>query len=218
MRQYRATDLFLFAAIFVVFDLLSHFAAVLLPEAAMYMFALTVPMVVLVMMRWGWWSVFFAVGDGLLLTVLNSPAVWQNYLIYGIGHAAILLLLIPLHYIGKQKIAGKWYLSALLVILAWILMNLAITVLQTVFGGDFVQSFLANIGFGLNGLLALALGIVIILVLRRLDGMFEDQVHYLKRLDNERKELMRADEYGEEPIEISEDTLSILRKRDKDLE
>lgn len=219
LKQYRATDLFLFAAILIIFDLFAHYATVWLADAAtVYMFALTVPIVLLVMMRWGWMAIFFAVGDAILLTVLNNPTVWQSYLSYILGNSAMLLLLIPLRFIGKQKIAGKWYFSTLFVICGWILSNFVCSLVQWICGEGLFTSLLANMSFGINGLLALAIGIVLILILRRLDGMFEDQITYLKRLDAERKEKMRIDEFGEVPIEIDEDTLSILRKRDEELE
>lgn len=218
LKRYRATDLFLFTVILAIFDLLAHFAIVLLPGGAFYMFTLTVPIVLLMMMRWGWWGVLYAIFDGVVLSALNAPNVWQNYLSYSIGNAAILLLLIPLHYIGKQKIAGKWYLTALFVVLGWLVMNLFTSFVQFICGEGFLSSLLGNMGFGLTGFMSLAVGMILLLVLRKLDGMFEDQIHYLKRLDEERKEQMRLDEFGEKPVEIDEDTLSILKKRDEELQ
>ena len=47
--------------------------------------------------------------------------------------------------------------------------------------------------------------------------MFEDQKNYLKRLERERKEKMERDNFGDEPIEIDEETMSIL-KRHNDLD
>jgi hypothetical protein len=69
----------------------------------------------------------------------------------------------------------------------------------------------------LSDLLSMGIAVLLILVLRRLDGMFEDQKSYLLRLDRERKEMARRDEFGDEPIDIDEDCLSILNKRDNDL-
>lgn len=221
LKQYRATDLFLFAVILIAFDLIDYYATVWLAESgSVYYFALTVPIVLMVMMRWGWPAVFYAVGDAVLQTVLNNPASWQSYLSYGLGYAAILLLLIPLHYAGKQKIAGKWYFSALFVLAAWVLSNLVCSTVQCIAvpGATFGAAILNNISFGINGLLSLVLSIALILILRRLDGMFEDQIHYLKRMDEERKAKQQGDDFGDTPVEISEDTLSILKKRDEDLE
>ena len=219
LKQYKFNDLFLFAVILIVFDLVVHFATAWLADAAaMYMFSLTVPIVLLIMVRWGWPAVFYAIGDAILLTVLNNPTVWQSYLAYILGNSALMLLLIPLHFIGKQKIAGKWYLTALFVVLGWVISNLVCSIVQWICGIDFVVALASNVSFSVNGLLSLVLGVVLMLILRRLDGMFEDQIHYLKRLDDERKELARRDEFGDEPIEIDEDAMSILKRRYDDLE
>ena len=214
-----ATDLFLFAVILVVFDLIVHFATLSLADAAtMYMFSLTVPIVLLVMVRWGWPAIFFAVGDGILLTALNNPTVWQSYLSYGVGAASIFLLYIPMHFLGKKKIAANWYFTVLFVLLGWVLNNLVSSFIQWLCGVEFIIALAGNVSFSVTGFMSLAIGTVLLLILRKLDGMFEDQVHYLKRLDSERREMMRADEFGDEPVEIDEDTISILKKRDEELE
>jgi hypothetical protein len=46
--------------------------------------------------------------------------------------------------------------------------------------------------------------------------MFEDQMDYLKRLDEEKKQKMMGDAFGDTPIEIDKQTLDILNK-DNDL-
>lgn len=217
-KQYRLTDLILFAGILIIFDLIAHFAPMAFPGGADFTFMLTLPIVLLIMMRWGWLCVFFAVGDGLFLSLLNNTAVWQSYLSYSVGNCFILLLLLATKFFGKEKIAGKWYFSVLFVVLGWLLQDLGITLMMTIcYGGNFVPFFLINSGFGGSGILSLAVSIILILILRRFDGMFEDQKHYLRRLDAEAREMRRIDEFGEKPIEIDEETLSILRKRDDEL-
>jgi hypothetical protein len=47
--------------------------------------------------------------------------------------------------------------------------------------------------------------------------MFEDQKSYLLRKKRERDEQSRIDTYGDEPIDIDGESLSILNKRDNDL-
>ena len=217
LRQYRITDLLIFAAILVVFDLLAHFAPMLFPAGAMFFLTLTVPITVLIMIRWGWYSAFFAVGDGLLLAVINNTKVWQSYVSFAIGNAAILLLLILIKFVGKKAITRKWYFSALFTVAAWVLMCTGQTLVQTILGYDFLAVAAGNFGVGITGLFSLVMAVVLVLVFRRFDGMFEDQVEYLKRTDKERKDKMRRDEFGDEPIEIDEETISILQKKDDDL-
>lgn len=217
-RQYRLTDMLLFAVILVAFDLASHFAVKSFGQGVGFIFTITVPITLLVMIRWGWQAVFYAVGDGLLFALLKSPSVWQNYIIYGIGYASVMLMLLPLHFIGRQKIVGKWYFSAAFVVFAWGLMNLCITCLQAIWGESFATAAAVNFGLGYSGLMSLAIAVLLILVLRRIDGMVEHQKTYLKRLDKERREQSEADEFGEEPIDIDDELLEVLNKKDDEIE
>lgn len=214
--QYRLTDLFLFAVILIVAELLAFYAPRLFPNNADFVFSLMVPIVLLVMMRWGWPSVFYAVGDGLLVCLLNMGNENFNNSLFGvyvIGNAFIAFSLIMTKFPGKEKIAGKWYFSVLFVIVGWLAVFLGRACAGACFGLGFVNVLQSQ----LWDLLSLAVGIALILILRRLDGMFEDQKHYLLRVEKEKREKMKRDTFGDEPVEIDEESLSILNKRDNDL-
>lgn len=214
LRQYRLTDLFLFAVILAVFELIIHFAYK--AYNGDFTFSPLVPIVLLVMMRWGWVSVFYALGDGLLYCLLNGGTEGFEpyyYAIYIIGNAFIMLLLLMTKFMGKQKIADKWYFSALFAVSGWLAVCIGRTLVAMVCGIDFLSAALSQ----LADVFSLGIGVVLILVLRRLDGMFEDQKHYLLRLDKEKKDRLKLDTFGEQPIEIDEESLSILNKKDDDL-
>jgi ketopantoate reductase len=85
------------------------------------------------------------------------------------------------------------------------------------FGNNFFTALIDFCGVSDNGLMSLVMAIVIIAIMRKLDGMFEDQKAYLMRLDKEKRDMMRHDEFGDEPIEIDEESLAILNKGDNDL-
>lgn len=210
-KQYKFTDLFLFAVILIAFELILHYAFIAFDGD--FTFSPMVPIVILVMMRWGWVSVFYAVGDGALFCLLNGGG-WQSYLVYCVGNAFIMLVLILHKITGKEKISKMLSLTLLYVSLAWLATVLGRTAIAVCLGTNFIVAFTSQ----LFELISLIIGILIVLIMRRLDGMFEDQKRYLRRMDAERKESMRRDEYGDEPIEIDGDTLSILRKRDNELE
>ncbi len=209
IRQYRLTDSLIFAAILVVFELILHYA--LIGFSGAFTFSSLVPIVLLVIMRWGWQGVFYAVGDGILFCLLKG-AGWQGYVSFGVGNAFIMVLLLATKFLGKEKIAKKWYFTTLFVVAGWLLVAFGRTVVAACCGLDFTGTLIAQLSDS-SSLLSLAMAIIIILVMRRFDGMFEDQKHYLKRLDAERKEKMRRDEFGDEPVEIDEETLSILTRR-----
>lgn len=213
-KQYCFTDLFLFALILTAFELIVHFAYK--AYSGPFIFSPYLAIVLLVIMRWGWQSVFFAVGDGLLYCLLNlkSPGFENcHFAIYIIGNCAVCALLLMTKFWGRDKIAKKWYFTLVFVIAGWLSVVLGRSVVAACFGKNFLGAILDQ----LTDLLSLAIAIAIILVMLRLDGMFEYQKSYLLRLDKERKEKMRRDTFGDEPVEIDEESLNVLKKKDDDL-
>ncbi len=220
VNQYRTTDLFVFALILAVAEILTFYAGKWFPSAATYTFSLLVPIVLTVMMRWGWQGIIYSACCGLLSCVLSGSASGLQYATYIIGNAFIALMLIPIKFIGKDKIRARWWSSALFAIGGWLSIYLgrsvvfAITYAISPISGLTAWSGFA--GFAIADMLSLVMSVVVILVLRRLDGMFEDQKSYLKRIDKERRDRMRRDAFGDEPVEIDEESLSILN-RENDL-
>lgn len=211
-RQYCLTDLFLFAVILVVFELILHFAGI--AYGGTFSVSPLLPITILVIMRWGWQGVFFAVGDGLLVCLLNLKTEgFASYFfaVYTIGNAFIMLLLLMTKFMGKERIRGKWYFSVLFVLAGWIAVLIGRVLVFVCFGQNFTAALVGQ----LMDLLSPAIAVLLVLVMRRLDGMFEDQKHFLLRLDKERKELQRRDEFGDEEIEIDEEALKIIRKDDE---
>lgn len=214
LRQYCLTDLFLFAVILTVFELILHFA--FKAYRGPFVFSPMLSIVLLVMMRWGWQSVFYAVADGLLFCLLNMKTSGfenLNFAVYMIGNAAVMILLLMTRFMGRKRIAGKWYYSLLFVAAGFLAVAIGRSVVAACFGENLFATLLNQI----SDLMTLAITILIILVMRRLDGMFEYQKSYLKRLDDERKEKMKRDTYGDEPIEIDEQSIAALKKKDDDL-
>jgi hypothetical protein len=171
------------------------------------------------MMRWGWQAVFCPIISALMYCFFNEGGA-RDYLVYIIGDMCIMAMLLPMYKFGKQKIAGKWYFSLLFTIGGWLCVYLGRAIVWTIsycvtpVEGAAIYSGFVN--YGAWDLLSLAMGIIIILIMRRLDGIFEDQMTYLKRIDKERRDRLKADEFGCDPVEIDEETLSILNK-DNDL-
>ena len=222
VKQYRATDLVIFALILLVAELLTFYAGKWFPGGALFTFSLMIPIVLTVMMRWGWPGIFYAAASGLLLCLLSLPngVSGVQYATYIIGNAFIGLMLIPLRFIGKENIRKHWWASALFTIGGWLCVYIGKSVVWAIaFAISPISGSTAVAGFAsyvVSDSLSLFMALVVVLVLRRLDGMFEDQKSFLKRLDKERRDRMRRDEFGDEPIEIDEETLSILN-RDNDL-
>lgn len=217
VQQYRLTDLFIFFAILVASELLEHFALQWFPSGAFFTFSLVVPISLLVMARWGWRGVFCPFVSALMFCLLNE-ATGTQYLTYCFGNAFIILMLLPFKFIGTGRISGKWYWTLLATLIGWALIYIGrSTVYAICFAASPVEGSAAYAGFvefaTYDGV-SLAIAVILMLALRRLDGMFENQEEYLKRVDKERRDRMKRDEFGDEPIELDEETLSILNKHD----
>lgn len=218
LRQYKLTDLFFFAIVLALSDLLIFCATKFwFKSVADYYISFMLPIALTVIMRWGWVGIFYSVADGIVLCAMQEGS-WQTYIIYIIGNACILAVLLLTKFMGKERIRGKWYFSVLYVAAGWIAVNLALTLAGTCFGGNFLALAGQNFGLGVYGALSFAIAVITVMILRRLNGMFEDQKHFLLRQDKERKDLARRDEFGDEPVEIDEESMSILKRWDDGLD
>ena len=218
-RQYKYTDLFFFALIMGVSELLVFCSYKLWfkDQIDKYYVTFMLAIALTVIMRWGWVGGLYAAVDGVVLCAMQGGA-WQSYLSYIIGNACILSVLLLTKFLGKEKIRGKWYFALLYVFIGWVSVNLGITCMGAILGENFLALLAGNFGFGVYGLFSFAVAVVTVMILRRLNGMFEDQKQYLLRQDRERKELARRDEFGDEPIDIDEQSLSILKRWDDGLD
>lgn len=217
VKQYRATDLFVFALILVAAEILRYFAGKWFPLGALFTFSLAVPIVLTVMMRWGWPSVLHMAAIGITISIINADsATGVQFAVYIIGNMCMALMLIPTYLIGRDKMGKRWWSSVLFVIGGWLCVYIGKSVVWAIgYAISPVAGLSAWTGFeayAVADLLSLVVAIVVVLVLRRFDGMFEDQMAYLKRLDKERRDRMRYDGFGDAPVEIDEESLSILNR------
>ena len=165
--------------------------------------------------------VFYALAGGVIVCLISAGTAQSiHYACYIIGNSFIALMFIPAYLVGRDRIRSKWWSSALFALGGWLCVYLgrslvwAIAFAISPLSGQYIWS--GFLDFAVGDLLSLAVAIIVVLVLRRLDGMFENQVTYLKRVDKERRDRMRIDQFGENLGEIDEETFKILNK-DNDL-
>ena len=217
VKQYRFTDLFLFAVILAVAELAAYFAVKWMPHEAVYTVSFMVPVVLLVIARWGWQGVFYAVASGLLVCLLGSKNItgvqWASYLI---GNSFIAIMLIPRYLIGMDKIASKWWATALFATGGWLCVYLGRSIVWAI--GYAISpiadatAFSGFVAFAAYDALSFVMAVVVMLIMRKLEGMMEDQKTFLQRKHVERQDKVRRDNYGDELADIDEEALEILNK------
>ena len=181
LKRYRFVDLALFSIMLLVFESIIVTASLRWFPGQPYTVSLIPAIVSIVLVRWGVWAAVHALMGGILLCFLQGASLPQ-YVIYGIGNLFPLLLLPLLRRWRREKGVFSDAFSAL---------AFGLAVLLLIQAGRAVLSLF----FGANPSLALGcfttesvtdlFTLVILWIVRRLDGLLEDQNHYLQRIQQE---------------------------------
>lgn len=182
VSRYRAIDLTLFAVMLAVFETLAYTAATRLFPREPYTVSVTPLITAIVMMRWGPWAALHAALGGFVFCRAGG-ATWTQYAAYCGGNLLSLAALWPLRKAGRETVrasAGKT-----------LLFGLAVTVLMQA-GRALVSLCLGHAPAGAllfftTDVISLLFTLVVLWIVRRQDGVFEDQRHYLLRLRMEQE-------------------------------
>ena len=181
--QYRAIDLSLFAVMLIIFETIAVSAAVRWFPAEPYTVSVTAAITAIVMMRWGAWAAIHAVLGGLVFC-RTSGGTLQQYAVYCIGNLLALGALGLKKAYGTEGIRRDVLKTLLFGGVTLVLMQLGRFLVSLVFGAQASQA----LGFFTTDVISLLFTLVIIWIVRRLDGMLEDQKHYLQRIRKEQEE------------------------------
>ena len=180
--RYRAIDLSLFAIILIVFEtVIVRAATQWFPKEAWTVSAVAA-ITAIVMVRWGAWACIHAVIGGIVFVLISRGGLSQ-YLIYGIGNLACLAVLPLLKKWGWEKLRENVLVNFLYGILMLLSMQIGRGLISLIFG---TRPEIA-LGFITTDVISYIFTLVILWITARLDGMLEDQEHYLKRLNEQRE-------------------------------
>lgn len=181
-EKYRAIDLSLFALILMVFEtVIVRAATQWFPKEAWTVSAVAA-ITAIVMVRWGPWAGIHAVLGGIVF-VLTSRGGLNQYVIYGVGNLAGLAVLPLLKKWGWRKLKENVLVNFLYGALVLLGMQVGRGLISLLFGA----SPAVALGFITTDVISYIFTLVILWIVARLDGMLEDQRHYLKRLSEQRE-------------------------------
>ena len=179
-RQYRAMDLFLFTALLCGCEALITLGATRWFPGEPYTLSITPAVTAIVMVRWGGFAAIPAVLGAVVFCFVSGAALPQ-YLIYCVGNLASLVLTRFLCGDGWKRLHENVLLTMLCGMTTALLMQLGRLVLGLVLGG----SLQVCAGFVTTDTLSTLFAVIIVWIARRLDGMLEEQKHYLQRVAEE---------------------------------
>ena len=179
VRRYRAVDLSLFALILIVFEtVLVRAANEWFPQEPWTVSA-TAAVVAVVMVRWGPWCALHALIGGIV-TVTVSRGSAQQFLIYGIGNLAALAVWPLERKWGWKKLRDNSLLNFLYAALVLLAMQAGRILIALILGTKPEELLL----FITSDSVSYIFTLTIVWIVSRLDGMLEDQGHYLRRIND----------------------------------
>lgn len=183
---YRAIDLALFAVMTVVFEFLIVKVSSGLFRQEFWVVSITCAVTCIVYMRWGAWGAIHAVLGGVVWCLANGTGDrtlpgWCFYIIYGAGNLLSLAVLPLMKKIGKEKIRKNKRVILLIAALTQLLMH----------AGRVITAFICGVpaaellSFFTTDALSYVFTMLVVFAAAAADGVYEDQLHYLKRLQKE---------------------------------
>lgn len=179
-RQYRSMDVFFFTSLLCICESLIVLSATRWFPAEPYALSLTPAIVAIVLMRWGLIAAVPAVAGAVVFCFLSGAAL-SHYVIYCVGNLAALALIFLIRRAGWQKIKENVLLCMLYALLSALLMQLGRAVIALIFGHSPIEC----LGFITTDVLSTLFSVVLLWIMRKLDGMIENQEHYLIRIQQE---------------------------------
>lgn len=178
-KEYRAIDLAMLGAALAVFEFLIVRAANWWFPGQPFTVSLAAAMASIVYMRWGWWGAIHAAEAGLVFCFF-SGASGPQYVIYCAGNLFSVLAVLLLNRMGKERVRTG-HLSLVFPLLVQVLMQAGRALAALALGAGPADV----VGFFTTDSLSLLFTFVIIWIARKLDGVYEDQKHYLLRVHAE---------------------------------
>lgn len=186
-RQYRTMDLFIFTALLCLCESLITLGATRWFPGEPYALSITPAVTALVMVRWSGFAAFPAV-LGAAAFCIASGASPAQYLIYCVGNLAALMLTQFLSRDGWKRLHNQVLLALAYGLATALLMQL----------GRFLIAWLLGnppqvcAGFFTTDALSALFAVILVWITRRLDGMLEEQKHYLTRIAEEMEKEKQA--------------------------
>ncbi len=192
--QYRGIDLFLMTAMLLMAEFGIHIAKATVFAGQLFQASPSGAIVALVMMRWGSWAAIPAVLGGFLYGSLRG-GVWPFGIEYGLGNLLALAAMLWFK-MGKDKLRQNMLATMAYGLTVQLLMHLGRGCVAFVLGlldpsllpaGQRFLPLEAFFGFITADSLSILLTVVALWIVRRIEGLFEDQKSYLLRIQQERQ-------------------------------
>ncbi len=182
LGEYRTIDLAMMGLILIICEFITVKAANSWFPGQPYTVSIVATVTSIVYMRWGWWGLFHAFLGGTAFCAA-SGAVLNYYIIYCLGNLFSGFAMLALSMAGKEKVRNGSWLKLGFPMLVLLCMQAGRAIVAMVMGA----SPAGATGFFTTDSISMLFTIVVVWIASQLDGVYEDQKHYLLRLSEKEK-------------------------------
>lgn len=182
-KQYRSTDLVLWTIMVLVSEAIATVATTKWFPGQPIAISVSLMFTCVVMLRWGAFAALPAIAGGAVYC-LASGAGTEQYVIYIVGNLFALLALLIVRLFGKEQVRTKLLPLLTFTGTAYVAVSLGRGLVSMMFGSEWKMI----VAFLTTDVLSLLFAVVVVWLLRNVDGMTEDQKAYLFRIEREEKE------------------------------
>ena len=194
-KQYKLIDLLLLSVLLVIGETVVTVAGGKWFPGQPYALSVAIFFFCIGLMRWGAGAALFAPIAGLTFCLATSVFAktgveLKTFAVYCFGNLAMLLGLLVFKVLGKEQVRLKPLYTIIYVVCVYLFTELGRFCVSFIFERDIrlLPAFLTT--DALSGVFAL----VVVLAIRKQEGLFEDQKTYLLRLDAEKQKEKETEE------------------------
>ena len=182
-KQYRNIDIGILCLVTAVFEVMATLATSKWFSGQPMAISITLALILITMYRWGPYAAPVAVVGGAAFCFASTASA-EHFLIYCGGNAFALASLVFFKIFGKETIRRSFLKTLLFALVSYVLVACGRFLLSLPFGAGIPDL----VGFLFSDVLSLLFTVVILWLLKDVDGLIEDQKSYLLRLERQRAE------------------------------
>lgn len=181
-KQYRNIDIGILCLVTAVFEAVATLATSKWFPGQPMAISITLALTLIAMHRWSWYAASIPVAGGIIFCLLSSASL-QHFVIYCGGNLLALASLVYFKAFGKEAVRRNFLKMLLFTSTAYVAVAAGRFLCSLPFGADFSEL----VGFLASDILSLLFAVVILWIVKDVDGLIEDQKAYLFRLEKQRR-------------------------------
>jgi hypothetical protein len=188
-KQYRTIDITILCVMTAIFEYIVCLATNQWATLQAMAVSITLMMTCITAFRWSYFAVFPALIGSLSYSLAYGADLKQ--IIYFCGGSLFCILTVPLlKKLGKESVRINFVKRSFYAITVYIAIAIGRWLISLIFNFS-LQSLILMLT---TDILSLLFAIVVLTIVKNLDGILEDQKAYLLRLDKERREIEEANQ------------------------